>query len=429
MSDRDLGELTREEQEPSAVTFSNKKPTVTELVAILEADKALCDSITFDAFQQRRMVSGFLPWDGTGDVRPWTPHDDVQAFAYVQGYRPRAARQDVADALMIHERAHERDPLKELLLMPTESGGLPPWDGTPRVETMLIDLLGAQDTPYVRHAWSTFMCSAFMRAIRPGCKADLMAILYGTQGIGKSTFCKKLAIRPEWYLSGPRDLSDTANMARELSGKLIAEQEELAGFSKRDIETLKAAISRTHDTYVDKYQTTPTERPRRSVFVGTTNSRQVLRDATGNRRYVIFECGAQPPIVSIFDDDGDHYIIQAWAELSWRYRAQGGKPFRTFLSPECEDDAEQVRHMFTEVDTLADTIISYVSDYGGNRLCATQIVVEALDMSRELASKDRQLQRRVVETLDHRCVGWKRSERKQRIAGYGIVTCWERIET
>lgn len=426
MSDKDFGELTDEEQEPSAITFSSKKPTVAEIVSILESDKELNESISFDTFQQRRMVSGFLPWDGTGDVRAWTPQDDVHCYAHIQGYRPRASRQDVADALTIYERAHQRDPLKELLLSPTMMGGLPPWDGVPRVETMLIDLLGAEDTPYVRSAWATFMCSAFMRAIRPGSKADLMAILYGPQGCGKSTFCKRLAIKEEWYLSGPRDLSDTANMARELSGKLIAEQEELAGFTKRDIETLKAAISRTHDTYVEKYEKTATERPRRSVFIGTTNNRQVLRDATGNRRYLIFECGVNPPVVSIFNEESERYVLQAWAELSRRYLDQGCKPFRTYLDPAAERDAEKIRHTFMEVDTLADAIISWVSEYAGNRICTPQVVVEALDMNREVAAKDRQLTRRVVDTLDHRCDGWKRSERKQRIAGYGIVTCWER---
>lgn len=426
MSERDMGELTDEEQEPSAIAFSNRKPTVSAIVSILETDAELSSSISFDTFQQRRMVTGFLPWDGTGDVRPWTPQDDVHVFCYLQGFRPRASRQDVADALTIYERAHQRDPLKELLLSPNGEGGLPSWDGTPRVETMLIDLLGAEDIPYVRNAWSTFMCSAFMRAVRPGCKADLMAILYGHQGIGKSTFCKLLAIRPEWYLSGPRDLSDTANMARELSGKLIAEQEELAAFGKRDIETLKAAISRTHDTYVEKYEKTPTERPRRSVFIGTTNNRQVLRDATGNRRYLIFECGVHPPRVSIFTEEGERYVLQAWAELSWRYLKQGRKPFRTYLDPAAEHDAEEVRHMFMEVDALADTIISWVADYTGSRVCTPQIVVEALGMNREVAAKDRQLSRRVVDTLDHRCDGWKRSERKQRMTGYGVVTCWER---
>ena len=426
MSDRDMGELTDEEQEPSAIAFSNKKPTVAEIVSILETDAELSSSISFDAFKQRRIVTGFLPWDGTGDVREWKPQDDVQCFAYIQGFRPKVSRQDMADALTIYEHAHQRDPLKELLLNPTAMGGLPPWDGIPRVETMLVDILGAEATPYVRHAWSTFMCSAFMRAIRPGCKADLMAILYGSQGLGKSTFCKRLAIREDWYLSGPRDLSDTADVARVLSGKLIAEQEEMAGFGKRDIETLKAAISRTHDTYIEKYEKTPTERPRRNVFIGTTNNRQVLRDVTGNRRYVIFECGVHPPVVSIFTEEGERYVLQAWAELSRRYLDQGSKPFRTYLDPAAEHDAEEVRHKFMEVDPMADAIISWVSEYAGNRVCATQIVVEALDMNRDVAARDRLLMRRVVDTLDHRCDGWKRSERKQRITGYGVVTCWER---
>lgn len=415
-------------QDRQTIAPDPKRQTVLKLLNAMRADTLLGKSVAYDEFSNARVALSPLPWDDKGDYpRRWGNTDDVALFAYVQNARPRATRQDVADAVTILSCESSFDPLHDMLM--GESDDLPKWDGKPRVETMLIDLLGCEDTPYTRVAWATFMCGAFMRGVRPGAKFDYMAVLFGPQGIGKSTFCKLLAIRPEWYLSGPHDLSDVANTARELAGRFIAEQEELAGFGKRDVETLKAAITRTHDVYIEKYQTTQTERPRRSVFIGTTNSRQVLRDATGNRRYLIFECGVRRPAIDLFSDEAREYIMQAWAELSHRYRDGGCTPFRGFLPRAQERDAERVRQAFTEVDTVADAVTSWVAEYAGNKVCVVQVAVEALKIDRAVVSRDKQLMRRITDTLDHRCHGWRRGNpNRQRVPEYGVQTCWVRSD-
>jgi len=404
---------------------SGKKPTVAELVRYLAETQDMGASIGYDAFAQRRTVRGFLPWDATGEPRPWTPTDDVQAFAQIQQAYPKVSRQDVADALAIHEHAHEFDPLRDMMLdeLPSDEHADP---SMPYVHAMLVDLLGCKDSPYTRNAWATYMQGVFMRAVCPGWKLDIMPILYGRQGLGKSTFCKLLAIRPEWYLSGPRDLTDVANVARELSGRLIAEQEELAGMTKRDVEPLKAAITRTSDVFVDKYQSTPTERPRRAAFIGTTNTRQILRDVTGNRRYLLFECGVREPAYNLFGDEARAYVLAAWRELATAYRDSGRKAFTTYLDADTERQAELVREQFTETDDTSEAINSWLADQAYSRVCAAQVAQGALGLDRTQLARDRQLQRRIIEILDHRCPGWKRMDKRQRTASYGTATCWER---
>ena len=61
------------------------------------------------------------------------------------------------------------------------------WDGTERLDALLIDLLGAEDCPYVRAVTRKAFTAAVARAMRPGCKFDQMLIMCGPQGIGKST--------------------------------------------------------------------------------------------------------------------------------------------------------------------------------------------------------------------------------------------------
>lgn len=378
-------------------------------------------SFGYNEFAQRRFVTGPLPWDETGIERPWTPDDDLLALAHAQTVCA-GGTDSIKAALGIVARRSTYDPVKDLLL----GGGLPTWDRVPRVEAMLIDLMGCADTAYTRAAWATFMAGAFMRAIQPGIKFDLMALLHGPQGCGKSTFSRILAINDDWYLDGPRNLTDVANAAREMSGKLICEQSELASMRKTDIEPLKAAITRTHDEFVDKWQTTPSVRPRRCSFIGTTNSRQVLRDQTGNRRFLIFECAMEKPRVNVFSDEARDYVLQAWSELATRYREGGNRGFRIHLLPEVEREAEAIRERFAELDEVTEAIQSWLSRFDGDVVCAAQVATNAMGIEQNRYASDKQLQRRVTSALDHKCDGWARAERKMYVPGWGPRVAWVR---
>ena len=58
----------------------------------------------------------------------------------------------------------------------------------PRLDTLLVDYLGAEDSPYVRAVTRKTLAAAVARAMEPGVKFDSMLILSGPQGLGKSTF-------------------------------------------------------------------------------------------------------------------------------------------------------------------------------------------------------------------------------------------------
>ena len=75
--------------------------------------------------------------------------------------------------------------------------GLPEWDRTERVDTLLTDYLGAEDNPYTRAVIHKTLCGAIARVMIPGIKFDTMLVLSGPQGIGKSTIISKLC--GEWF--------------------------------------------------------------------------------------------------------------------------------------------------------------------------------------------------------------------------------------
>jgi predicted P-loop ATPase len=79
------------------------------------------------------------------------------------------------------------------------------------VDTLLIDYLGAEDSPYVRAFTRKTLTAAVARIKRPGTKHDSILVLNGRQGIGKSTLFARLG--GKWY-SDSLSISDMKDKNR-----------------------------------------------------------------------------------------------------------------------------------------------------------------------------------------------------------------------
>lgn len=164
------------------------------------------------------------------------------------------------------------------------------WDGIKRVETFLPAYLGTEDTPYTR-AVSRYIWTALAgRVVEPGVKADMVPILRGEQGAYKSTAIAALAPAPELFCEISLTERDD-DLARLMRGCVVAEIAELKGLRSRELESIKAFVTRTHESWVPKYKEFSVKYPRRLVFFGTTNDSEFLIDSTGNRRWLPFEVG------------------------------------------------------------------------------------------------------------------------------------------
>lgn len=71
------------------------------------------------------------------------------------------------------------------------------WDGVPRIENLLPRFLGAEKNSYTTGVMKMHMLAAISRIYEPGIKYDIMLCLVGSQGAGKSTFFKYLAINDD----------------------------------------------------------------------------------------------------------------------------------------------------------------------------------------------------------------------------------------
>lgn len=181
------------------------------------------------------------------------------------------------------------------------------WDGVPRVETFLTRYFGTEDTPYIR-AVSRYLWTALAgRIVTPGVKADMVPIFVGGQGVGKSTGVAAMCPANEFFTEVSFHEKED-DLARRMRGRLVGEIGELRGLHTRELETIKAFITRTHESWVPKYREFATSFPRRIVFIGTTNKDEFLADETGNRRWLPVQV-SQADVAAIRRDR-----VQLWAE-------------------------------------------------------------------------------------------------------------------
>lgn len=407
------------------------KNTLQNLTVILMNDPLL-KPLVFNQLLDGMEIKGDVPWRHPSKF--WRDADDAQLISYVDShYGTFSARNyDIAVAKVTDDRSYH--PIREFI------ENLPEWDKVKRVDTLLIDYLGADDNEYVRAVTRKTLCAAIKRVLYPGCKFDSMLVLNGPQGVGKSTLIAKLA--GEWF-SDSLNLGDTKDKtaAEKLQGYWILEIGELAGLKKAEVETLRSFLSRQNDIYRAAFGKRATPHLRQCVFFGTTNAESgYLRDTTGNRRF----WPVKTPGTGIKHswDLTPELICQIWAE-ALVYVKQGEK---LYLSAELEalSKAEQREAMESDereglVRLYLDTLLptdwdgmdvferrNYLSgsDFGEIKKPGTvkRTQVSNMEIWCECFGKERANIRRTDSnelTAILARLGWKRLDSKVRIPLYG----------
>ena len=283
-------------------------PSLDNLVVIFECDENL-QGIAFNCHRDGIDVRGNLPWE---QVKPgWSDSDTASLKVYLSQNYNIYSPAKTKDALLSVATRRSYHPIKEYL------DNLPHWDNIKRVETLLIDYLGAEDNLYTRAVTRKTLIAAVSRIYTPGTKFDSVLILNGPQGIGKSTFFEKIS--GAWFSDSLTitDMKDKSG-AEKLQGYWILELGELAGMKKMDVETIKSFISRTDDKYRASYGVSVENHPRQCIIVGSTNAEGgFLRDITGNRRFWPVKVSGDCPKKAwdLTKEDVD----QIWAEALYLY--------------------------------------------------------------------------------------------------------------
>jgi predicted P-loop ATPase len=283
------------------------KDDLQNLVLIIQHDENL-KGIAYNQHRDGIDVKGKLPWKQVKNG--WNDSDMSALKVYFDKTYGVWSPTKLKEALIAVAAERSYHPVKEYL------NALPDWDGTERLETLLIDYLGAEDNEYSRAVIRKTLVAAVARIYEPGTKFDSVLILNGPQGIGKSTFFSRLGSK--WF-SDSLTITDMRDKAgpEKLQGYWLLELGELAGIKKTDVETVKSFVSRTDDKYRASYGVNVESHPRQCVVVGTTNSENgFLRDITGNRRFWPVRVSGDS-IKKAWDLIN---IEQIWAEVLYVYR-------------------------------------------------------------------------------------------------------------
>lgn len=167
---------------------------------------------------------------------------------------------------------------------------LPEWDGIDRVTPFLRRV--SEDELWLKGArcWMRAMTAQWMGMPRDHANALVPVLVSGEQGLGKSTFCRSLlpdSLR-DYYLDN-LNLSPGASPEKKLVKVGLINLDEFDKVSEKRQPDLKNLLQMMSvPVYRGKRLGYVTE-PRLASFIATTNSRQILSDPTGSRRFLCVE--------------------------------------------------------------------------------------------------------------------------------------------
>ncbi|RAI55915.1 VapE domain-containing protein [Roseicella frigidaeris] len=268
----------------------NPYPHVANVLAILAFDPALAGLIGHCEFTEEQQLLRPPPALNPGDAPavgpyPWALRisDVIAIAAHIQrAFLPRATRQTVEDALRAEAERHRFHPVRDWLASLR-------WDGVERLDRWLTTAFGTEDTAYTRAVGAKTVIAAVRRIRVPGAKFDNLLILEGNQGIGKSR-CLRRLFGDCWFSDAmPPDLAskDGSMAVLGIWGIELAEIEHLV---RTDPELIKAFLSRPVERFRPPYERAFLKRGRQSIFIGSTNSDNYLKDSTGGRRFWPVRC-------------------------------------------------------------------------------------------------------------------------------------------
>jgi predicted P-loop ATPase len=243
------------------------------------------------------------------------------------------------------------------------------WDGKPRFDQLLLSL-GAEDPeiamplPLLRR-WMIGGVAALKR--RRGVATEGMLTLQGAQGCGKTTWLKGLVGDHRELFRESAIINPGNKDAVKVSlSRWITEAGELdASLGKAGIEELKAFLTRDEDEVRLPYARSESKWPRRTVFCGSVNGAEFLKDRTGNRRFWVVRVTS--PRVDEMPD-----MQQMWAEVMTWYEA--GESW--YLSKDERRCLDAQNEEFMERCPVEEKILSYFdwdSESRKQRMTVTEI--------------------------------------------------------
>lgn len=327
--------------------------TIRNIRLILENDPRLRGCLMYNEFSQRPVKLKPVPWLPGVKIRDprngdtWGDGDDAGLREFLEHVWHISSRQKTEDAVELSSMKNAFHPVRDYL-------DALEWDGTERLDTMLVDYMAADDNEYIRAVTRKWMCGAVARIYRPGCQFDAMLVLTGEQGQGKSRLAQILS--RGWFTDSVSKMECRRESYEMLDGVWLAEIAELAAAKKAENEQIKNFVTKREDRYRKAYGRRQGVYPRQCVFYGTTNDIEFLRDRTGGRRFWPVQVRGieRGTLLGLTDD----VVDQLWAEAKHRWMVEHEALWLD--DPHLYELALEQQARFTVADEFAGLIEEYL---------------------------------------------------------------------
>lgn len=384
--------------------------TIDNIVTILENDNEIKPKFAYNLLSHRPVK---ICEDGS--EKPWSDSDDSELQCYMETRYGIYNTIKYFNGFNIACSHKQYNPIKELI----ENK---PWDGTPRIDRFLVDILKSDDTNYSREASRMIFYGGISRLYHPGCKFDYMPILISEQGKGKSTIVKWLALNDKYYA----DLStiEGKDALENIQGMWICELSELVAMVRsKEVESMKSFISRTVDHFRESYGRRTNDYPRTCIFIGTTNDTQFLYDKTGNRRYLPINMKTSANDIFGREDYIRNYILECWREAL--YLLNQDKVYLT-IPVEYYDEVLNAQNSAVEDDPRIGIVIDYLNDKEiDDKVCTVEIFTKCFNgLKKNFTRIDAKEIARILSNQKD----WERSDTGTfRFPEYGTQRYWKKI--
>lgn len=426
----DNGVATQGWREPVFATTEKGyiKKTIENTCEAIEYDEKLWGHIKYNELSYSPFVVGSLPWEHQNMYREWTNADDSNLKAYIEAKYGLGSMEKTMEALNIVVNRNKFNPVVDML----EDIYTHKWDKqNGHIRKLLPEYLGAEDSKYNFECMRLFMLGAISRAHYPGCKFDYMPVFVGKQGIGKSTFLRLLAMNNAWYNDNFNTIEGD-KAPEKLRGMWMVELAELLATKKaKEVESIKAFLTSTVDTYRPPYGRRTEQRPRVCVFAGTTNNDHFLTDRTGNRRFLPIVTRKEFVKKSMFKnpDEVQRDFENAWGEAMGIFKKANGHP-SLILPEDLQQLVEDKQSEYMEEDVRVGIIQEWLDKTGESRVCVAMIYEKALGYDGCKPSKYESTELHSIMT--NQIKGWERLKTsnggRSRCGNYGTQICYIRKE-
>lgn len=334
--------LIRNKREPFNVIRNIKN-----LELMILHDENLKDILMYNEFSQVVEKSKMFPWEQSYNQQ-LTDDDLGEMKIYLsKKYGVEYGKENLLDVTLSVAKRSSFHPIKSMIERT-------PWDGVKRAETMFIDYLGTDDNEYMRLVAKKWLVGAISRIYTPGIRFEIVPVVTGKQGAGKSTLASKLG--GEFFSDDLKDMK-SKDSKEFLLGSWIIELGELSAMRKSETEEIKSFISTRKDRYRPSYGRITNNYPRTCVFIATSNDNHYLKDMTGARRFFPVPVDAHERKKDVFTMDAET-VQQIWAEAFTFYNA--GET--CYFSKEEEATlAEPYRDDATEEDMMKTDVLEYLN--------------------------------------------------------------------